>query len=111
MWRNFVTNRRAAKRIGVRCGRRSRSERDAYSDPRGARRAGREEARIVELVAEHLLGLAEDAEGLVVSVENVVDEREDARVVADRILGPQGADRVAVDLVEQIPFVAAQVHR
>ncbi len=62
-------------------------ELDAHADPRGARRAGADEVRVVEVVAEHVVRFAEHAERLVLLVEQVVDVREEARALAEAVLG------------------------
>ena len=52
-----------------------------------ARRAGTYEARIVEVITEHFVCFAEQAERLVLLVEQVVDIDEHARAICERILG------------------------
>src|SRR5690606_2093635 len=87
-------------------GRSHRLEPYAHADPRGARRARAEEAGGFEVVAEHLVRLAERAERLVLRVEHVVGVDEQRRAAAQAILAAQVHDRVAVDRLEPVALVA-----
>jgi hypothetical protein len=49
------------------------TKRELDTDPRGPRRSGTQKSRILELVSEHLVGLAEQSERRVIGVEQVCD--------------------------------------
>ena len=85
-----------------------KSTRTPIHAARGA--PGDRKVRIVEVVAEHVVGLAEHAERLVFLVEHVVDVRRKSCALAERGTRARTlSDRVAVELLDEVAFVAAEV--